>query len=150
MVSWIVDSDAFKNDNSDATVDLYLMKGDYETSKLVGPIKTNMDNDVFEILWYVNKTLPIGDDYILNLRSKNIIQCFSPIFPVKAFNGDSGSSEQILSHKGVPMVVPAAPGRIHKRSSIVENAVSSSPRKADGRLANLIAGLLVFGAFLWA
>ncbi|KAG2174092.1 hypothetical protein INT44_000206 [Umbelopsis vinacea] len=136
---------AFDGKNKDATLELNLLKGNYVAYQFEGPIKTDMDNEVCDTLWYVNKTLPVGDDYFLQLKSSKEMDCKSSFFSIKAFSGDN--SAQSLLHEGVPMVVPAAPGTVQKRS-LVEKVASASSRKADSSLANLVAGLLVFGAFL--
>jgi hypothetical protein len=149
LVSWIVEQGAFDGEYSDDVIDLDLMKGNYVTNQLEGPIKTGMDNTVFDTLWHVNSTTPAGKDYFLRLQSKDRIQCFTPLFSINEFNGVSGAILKPRSQKGVPMVMPAAPVSNNQKRSIVEKVVaSSSSRKADGSVANLIAGLLVFGAFL--
>ncbi|KAI9287763.1 hypothetical protein BC943DRAFT_318780 [Umbelopsis sp. AD052] len=145
MISWITQDGAFDGKNKDTTLELNLLKGNYVAYQFEGPIKTNMDNEVCDTLWYVNKTLPVGDDYFLQLKSSKVMDCKSSFFSIKAFSGDN--SAQSLLHEGVPMVVPAAPGTVQKRS-LVEKVASASSRKADSSLANLVAGLLVFGAFL--
>jgi hypothetical protein len=149
MVSWIIQDGAFDGDDSDNVLELGLMKGDYKTNQFKGPIRTDMDNSVCDTLWHVNSTTPVGDDYFFRLYSKNRFQCFSPMFSIKDFNGDSGPVLNAMSHKGVPMVMPVAKNQ--KRSlveKVVASSSSSSSRKADGSVTNLIAGLLVFGAFL--
>ena len=74
LVSWTVEKGAFNGEDSDNVIDLHLMKGNYETSQLEGPIKTGLDKTVCDTLWHVNSTSPNGNDYFLRLRSKNHIQ----------------------------------------------------------------------------
>lgn len=149
MVSWIVQKGAFKGEYSDNVIDLHLMKGNHVTNQVEGPIKIGMDNRDRDNLWHVNSTTPVGDDYFLRLRSENRFQCFTPLFSISESNGASGAILKPRSEKGVPMVMPAAPVSKNQKRSVVEKVVaSSSSRKADGSVTNLIAGLLVFGAFL--
>ncbi|CAO3683302.1 unnamed protein product [Umbelopsis ramanniana] len=149
LVSWIIDEGAFKGEYSDNAIDLDLMKGNYVTNQVEGPIRTGMDNSVCDTLWHVNSTTPVGNDYFLRLRGENSTQCFTPLFSINDFNGDGGAILQPRSQKGEPMVMPAAPVSNNQKRSLVEKVVaSSSSRKADGSVTNLIAGLLVFGAFL--
>lgn len=151
MVSWIVQQGAFDGEYSGNVIDLDLMRGNYGSGQLEGTVKTGMENTAVNTLWQVNGSTPVGNGYFLRLYSNNRIQCFSPMFSIKEFNGDSGTNSNSMSHKGVPMVIPAAPVPNNRKRSILENVVassSSSSRKADSSVTNLIAGLLVFGAFL--
>jgi hypothetical protein len=148
QVNWTVEDGSFDSPTEDKTVRVDLMQGQYTDNNNMEIIASDMDPTVCETSWHVSLDIPAGTNYYLKLYSKDLMECFGPKFSIQAplYKRDL---DQTKSQQGVPMVVPVADG-IVRDSSIVRNIISSASHKVDSNLANLTAGLLVFGAFLWA
>jgi len=151
LISWSVQSNVFGDTThfptSSTGIDVDLMRGQHEQNIIVDSIKQNLDTASRSTLWYINSSLPIADNYYLRISSNSTMQCYGPKFALQEFHGDNLANRTSNSLVGTPKIEPETKPAVEDRT--VRNVVASSSQTVNSNLANLVAGLLVFGAFLW-
>lgn len=147
LISWVVEPNAL-TDHADVEVDLLqVAKG---RDDVIRKIKSKISSsDTQSIAWYIDDSIPVDDSYYIRISSHLSMTCYGPSFAIGKFHGDDMTKiAKKSSNQKSKMVVPAGdPQENHQMAK--QNAVESSSQRTDNNLTNLVAGLLVFGAFLW-
>lgn len=130
-----------------SSIDIDLMRDHHGQNNVVDVVKQNLNSTSRSTLWYINSSLPVADDYYLRISSKSAMRCYGPNFAIQEFHGEDLTNRTSNSLVDTPMV--EQPGGLWKENRITRNLAASKSQKVDTNLSNLVAGLLVFGAFLW-
>ncbi|KAJ2963861.1 hypothetical protein NQZ79_g1129 [Umbelopsis isabellina] len=146
LISWVVEPNAL-TDHSDVEVDLLQEAKGHDN--VIGKIKSKISSDTRSIAWYIDDAVPIDNTYYIRISSQSSMKCYGPSFTIRKFHGDDMTKmAKNQSNQKSSMVIPAGdPQENHQITN--QNAMASSSHSMDSNLTNLVAGLLVFGAFLW-
>jgi hypothetical protein len=133
LISWIVEPNTITDD---ADLDVDLMQEANGLGNVVEKIKSKISSDTRSIAWYIDNTIPVDNGYYIRISSQPSMKCYGSHFAIQKFHGDHVTKmTPKSSDQRSPMVIPAGyPEENHRMAS---------------NLTNLVAGLLVFGAFLW-
>ncbi|KAG2171731.1 hypothetical protein INT43_008111 [Umbelopsis isabellina] len=146
LISWVVEPNAL-TDHANIEVDLLqLAKG---REDVIGKIKSKISSDTRSIAWYIDNSIPVDDSYYIRISSHPSMKCYGPTFNIGKFHGDDiAKMAKKSSNQKSSIVVPAGDPQENLQVAN-QNTIASSSHRMDNNLTNLVAGLLVFGAFLW-